>query len=187
MLRRVFFGLVLAAALASCARGGDSAPRRDPQLDALFAQLQDAPDAQAARGIEERIWARWGESGSATVDVLLERASAAENAGDAALAVEFLAQASSLAPHFAEPWNRRAVLAYDQQDYSGAIAAIQETLRREPRHFGALTGLALIYEDLGRDRQALEAYRAALAVNPFFEEARRGAQRLEPRVDGTEA
>ncbi|MGE0044776.1 MAG: tetratricopeptide repeat protein [Hyphomonadaceae bacterium] len=187
MLRRALLVLLIAVGLSACGLSARSGPPRDPQLDALFAQLHDAADAQAARTIEERIWARWRNSGSATVDILLERATAAENAGDPALATEFLAQASDLAPNFAEPWNRRAVIAYDQQDYSGAIAAIQETLRREPRHFGALTGLALIYEDIGRERAALEAYRGALEVNPFFEEARRGVQRLEPRIDGQEA
>ncbi len=183
MLRRLFISLCLVASVAACGVAGD-APVRDPRLDALFAELAAAPDAQAAHAVEERIWARWRESGSATVDILLERASAAENAGDANLAAEFLAQASELAPHFAEPWNRRAMIAYDAQDYAGAISAIQETLRREPRHFGALTGLALIYEGLGRERAALEAYRAVLAIHPHFGEARQGVQRLTPRVDG---
>lgn len=187
MLRRALLVVFLAAGLAACGINAGSGPPRDPQLDILFAELQAAPDAQTARPIEEQIWGRWRNSGSATVDILLERASAAENAGDPTLATEFLAQASDLAPNFAEPWNRRAVIAYDAQDYAGAISAIQETLRREPRHFGALTGLALIYEDIGRERAALEAYRAALRVHPHFEEARRGVQRLEPRVDGREA
>ncbi|MGE3142140.1 MAG: tetratricopeptide repeat protein [Hyphomonadaceae bacterium] len=160
---------------------------RDPQLDQLFSQLKAAPDEATAQPIEQRIWARWAESGSATVDILLERATAAETAGDPDLARQFLDQASDLAPQMAEPWNRRASLAYDAHDYAGAIRAIQETLRREPRHFGALAGLGLIYEELGQNRAALEAFRAALAVHPNYPAARRGAARLAPKVDGRDA
>lgn len=176
----------LAALLAACGQAANRAPA-DPALDALFTQLAAASDDAAAGEIESQIWAHWADSGSPTVNVLLERASAAEEAGENDLALRFLDQASDLAPDYAEPWNRRASLAYKAEDYSGAINAIQETLKREPRHFGALAGLGLIYEELGQERSALQAFRAALAVNPHYESARRGVARLEPRVDGRDA
>jgi tetratricopeptide (TPR) repeat protein len=186
LMRR--FILTLAAALTLAACGGASAPTRaDPQLDALFVQLEQAEDAQAAAPIEQAIWSRWADSGSPTVNILLERATAAENAGDAELAERFLDQASDLAPDYAETWNRRANLYYSTDDYTGAIAAIQETLKREPRHFGALAGLGLIYEELGQHRTALEAFRAALVIHPNYETALQGVRRLEPRVDGRDA
>jgi tetratricopeptide (TPR) repeat protein len=184
VIRRLVLVLLAASVLACTQQAG---PRKDPELDALFERLSAAPDAASARPIEERIWSRWRQSGSPTIDILLERAASAQGAGDPQLAVEFLDQAGELAPNYAEPWSRRAALAIDAHDYAGAIAAIQETLRREPRHFGALTWLGLIYEDLGRQKEALEAYREALKVHPFFEDARKGAARLEPRVDGAEA
>lgn len=181
--------LVLAASCAALAACGPQAARTpsDPALDALFTELAAAPDDASAQAIEARIWARWADSGSPTVNVLLERASAAEEAGESDLALRFLDQASDLAPNYAEPWNRRASLAYKAEDYAGAINAIQETLKREPRHFGALAGLGLIYEELGQERAALQAFRAALAIDPHYESARRGVQRLEPRVDGRDA
>lgn len=184
-MRKIFAALALAA-LAACSPGAE-APPRDPALDALFAQLVEAPDAAAAQAVEQQIWAKWADSGSPTVDILLERAAAAEAAGEANLAVDFLAQASELAPQFAEPWNRRASLAYSARDYAGAISAIQETLRREPRHFGALAGLGMIYEELGQEAAALEAYRAALAIHPNYEAASRGVARLAPRIEGQDA
>lgn len=186
-MRRTILGLCVALMLAACGVSERAHTRTDPQLDELFAQLEAAPDDAAAGRIEAQIWRHWAESGSPTVDVLLERATAAETAGDPELARRFLDQASDLAPDFAEPWNRRANLAYDAHDYAGAITAIQETLKREPRHFGALTGLGLIYEELHQDRAALEAFRAALAVNPRYDAARQGLRRLEPRVDGRDA
>jgi tetratricopeptide (TPR) repeat protein len=186
-MRRFVFALVGALTLAACNVGANAPGQADPELDALFAQLEQAEDAQAAAPIEQAIWARWADSGSPTVNILLERATAAENAGDAELAERFLDQASDLAPDYAETWNRRANLYYSTDDYTGAIAAIQETLKREPRHFGALAGLGLIYEELGQQRAALEAFRAALVIHPNYETALQGVRRLEPRVDGRDA
>ncbi len=187
-MRALTFAIVVSAlALAGCGVGERTAARSDPALDSLFTQLETAETADASAPVEQEIWERWADSGSPTVNILLERASAAESAGDAELALRFLDQASDLAPDYAEPWNRRANIAYDADDYSGAIAAIQETLKREPRHFGALAGLGLIYEELGQERSALEAFRAALVVHPHYEIAQQGVRRLEPRVDGRDA
>ncbi|MDX2236016.1 MAG: tetratricopeptide repeat protein [Hyphomonadaceae bacterium] len=183
---RALAAVALACALAAC---GLLAPRAapDPQLDALFAALKDAPDATAAARAEQQIWAHWSRSGSATVDVLLDRAAAAQTNGDLRLARQFLREAGDLAPRYAEPWNRQATIAYDARDFTTAIDAIQETLKREPRHFGALTGLGLIYEEMGQTRAALEAYQSALAIHPYYDEARRGVARLSSQVNGTEA
>jgi tetratricopeptide (TPR) repeat protein len=187
LMRRLVIAAAAALTLAACNASAPAASRSNPELDALFVQLEQAEDAQAAAGIEQEIWARWADSGSPTVNILLERATAAESAGDAELAERFLDQASDLAPDYAETWNRRANLYYSTDDYPGAIAAIQETLKREPRHFGALAGLGLIYEELGQQRAALEAFRAALAIHPHYEVAIQGVRRLEPRVDGRDA
>lgn len=187
-MRRSLILACFAILLAACGFEQNPAARApDPELDAMFTALSEATDPAAASEIETEIWARWADSGSPTVNVLLERAAAAENAGDAERAFRFLNEASALAPDYAEPWSRRANLAYEIHDYSGAVAAIQEALKREPRHFGALAGLGLIYEELGQDRAALEAFRAALAIHPHYDAALRGAARLEPRVDGRDA
>lgn len=185
-MRRLLFSLATLA-LAACGVSSHAPAHSDPQLDGLFTQLEQAPDETAAARVESQIWSHWADSGSPTVNILVERAAAAESDGDQQMALRFLEQASDLAPTFAEPWNRRANLAYRAHDYSGAIAAIQETLRREPRHFGALAGLGLIYEELGQNRAALQAFRAALAVHPHYEIARQGVHRLKPKVEGRDA
>jgi tetratricopeptide (TPR) repeat protein len=186
-MRNVLFALLAVLSLAACGLGGRTPLRVDPQLDALFTQLEQAPDDAAAARVESEIWQHWSDSGSPTVNILVERAAAAEGEGNAELAERFLEQASDLAPNFAEPWNRRANIAYRAHDYSGAIAAIQETLKREPRHFGALAGLGLIYEETNQPRAALDAFRAALAIHPHYEIARQGVRRLESRVEGRDA
>lgn len=184
---RIWFSALCAALLAACGAGAPEPSRANPELDALFAQLERAEDASQAGPIEQAIRAEWQDSGSPTVNVLLERAAAAEHDGNVELAGRFLDQASDLAPDYAEPWNQRARLAYGAEDYAGAITAIQETLKREPRHFPALAALGLIYEELGQQRSALEAFRAALAVHPHYDTALQGVRRLEPRVDGRDA
>ncbi len=185
-MRRLLLSVIALIALAACGAhpGGFG---QDKELDALFASLKGAQSAEAAAPLEHQIWGRWTKSGSATVDVLMERAQLAENARDTALAFRLLDKASELAPDYAQPWNQRADLAYKTKDYRGALAAIRETLKREPRHFGALTGMGLIYEELGQKKAALEAYRAALAVHPYYAPALSGAARLEPSVDGRDA
>ncbi len=187
VMRNFVIAIVAAISLAACNAGPSTSTRADPELDALFAQLEQAEDQQTATPIEQAIWARWADSGSPTVNILLERATAAEDDGDAELAERFLDQASDLAPDYAETWNRRANLYYAIDDYPGAIAAIQETLKREPRHFAALAALGMIYEELGQQRPALEAFRAALVIHPHYEIAIQGVRRLEPRVDGRDA
>ncbi len=185
-MRQLVLAFAAALTLAACG-ANERAQRSNPELDALYAQLEAAPDAQTAEPIQEQIMAKWSDSGSATVDILLERATAAAAEGDEELAEGFLDQATALAPHFAEPWRLRANIAYGAEDYAGAIDAIQETLKREPRHFGAMAGLGLIYEEIGQQRAALDAYRAALVVHPHYEVALQGVRRLEPRVDGRDA
>lgn len=175
----------VAALLLGC--GADPGAQGDPQMADLFSALREAPDASRADLTEKQIWARWTSSGSATVDVLLERANAAEAAGDAGLARAFLIQAADLAPAFAEPWHRRAAIAYAEQDYAGAIRAIEETLKREPRHFAAYAGLGVIYEELGQDAAALAAYREALQIHPYLTTARQGERRLSARLNGQDA
>jgi len=181
--------LLIALPLAACVAGCGAPPpseqtAADPALDELFKDLLTAPTAAEASALEEQIWQTWGQSGSATVDVLIERADAAEAAGDKALALSFIDQAVALTPSYAGAWYRRSILRYDGDDRAGAIADIQETLRREPRHFGALAGLGLIYEDMGQEKAALEAYRRALEIHPFLDTAKQGVSRLEPKVDG---
>ncbi|MFZ4070705.1 MAG: tetratricopeptide repeat protein [Caulobacterales bacterium] len=161
-----------------------AAPPSDPRLDAMFADLKAASDAFTAEQAEQKIWAQWGSSGSPTVDILMERALNAEAAKENDLAQTYLTEATKLAPNYAEAWNRRAVIAFAAEDYDSTLKFIHETLKREPRHFGALAGLGVLYEQMGQNRAALAAYQEALAIHPFMEAAKQGVARLSPKLDG---
>ena len=153
-------------------------------LDTLFEALKIAPDAESAKAIEERIWSVWMASGSDTCNLLMGRMKAAADEKDYDLAIKLLDAIIGLKPGYTEAWNRRATLYFMQKDYGHALADIREVLVREPRHFGALSGLGLILQEIGDDKHALEAYRRALAVDPHLEHIGDVVKTLRDKVEG---
>ena len=153
-------------------------------LNTLFGALKIAPDAESAKAIEDRIWALWMVSGSDTCNLLMGRVKAATDDKDFDLAVKLLDAIIALKPDYAEAWNRRATVHYLEKDYGDALADIREVLAREPRHFGALSGLGLILQEIGDDKHALEAYRRALAVDPHLEHIGDVIKTLREKVEG---
>ena len=71
-------------------------------------------------------------------------------------------------PNFAEGWNKRATIYYLLQEYTASVKDIAQTLRLEPRHFGALFGLSLINAALGRHQAALKAFEQAKFIHPHI-------------------
>jgi tetratricopeptide (TPR) repeat protein len=153
-------------------------------LDTLFEALKIAPDAESAKAIEERIWSQWMVSGSDTCNLLMARAKAAADEKEYALAIKLLDAVIEIKPAYTEAWNRRATLFFMQKDFGHALADIREVLAREPRHFGALSGLGLILQELGDDKHALEAYRRALAVDPHLDNVGDVVKTLSEKVEG---
>jgi tetratricopeptide (TPR) repeat protein len=183
---------VLAPALAES--GGwvdapDKVPRvprgdRFKNLDFLFDALKAAPDADSAKLVEGRIWALWLASGSDTTDLLMTRVKTATDEKDTALALQLLDAVISLRPDYVEAWNRRATIHFASKDYGKSLADIRQVLAREPRHFGALTGLGVIMQELNEEKLALEAFRRALAVNPHLQKVPDFVKSLTEKVEG---
>jgi tetratricopeptide (TPR) repeat protein len=153
-------------------------------LDTLFGALKLAPDEASAKAIEERIWAIWVSSGSDTCNLLMSRVRAATDEKDYDLAIKLLDAVIALKPDYVEAWNRRATVYYLKQDYGHSLADIAEVLAREPRHFGALSGLGMILQEIGDDKHALEAYRKALAVDPHLDNVPDVVKTLTEKVEG---
>lgn len=162
--------------------------RRDPMsnLDTLFAALKIAPDQDSARAIEQRIWAVWMISGSDTCNLLMARVKAATDAKDYDLALKLLDAVVEIKPDYVEGWNQRATIYYLKDDYGHAIADIGQVLKREPRHFGALSGLGVILQEIGDDKDALKAYRDALKIDPHLEHIPDVVKELSVKVEGRE-
>jgi tetratricopeptide (TPR) repeat protein len=153
-------------------------------LDTLFSALKIAPDDASAKAIEDRIWARWISSGSDTCNLLMTRVKAATDDKDFDLALKLLNAVIALKPGYVEAWNRRATVYYLQQDYAHSIADIAQVLAREPRHFGALSGLGLMLQEIGDDKHALDAYRKALEIDPHLDGIADVVKTLTEKVDG---
>ena len=168
-------------------RGDSQRPEhgeRTYSLDTLFEALKVAPDEASAKAIEDRIWALWMVSGSDTCNVLMSRAKMAADGRDYGLAIKLLNAVIELRPEYTEGWNRRATVYYLQKDYAHSLADIREVLAREPRHFGALSGLGAIMQEIGDDKHALAAYRRALAIDPHLEHIGEVVKTLTEKVEG---
>lgn len=160
-----------------------SGPSHGPSDD-MFERLKTAPSQSEADEVAQDIWAAWLESGSPTVDLLMERAIEAEEVGDAEHARALYDRAILIAPDYAEAWNRRAALFLAEENFSEALRDVNEALKREPRHFGAWLGLGMVLETFGAQEQALEAYREALAIHPNLAPAKHAEKRLARANDG---
>jgi len=62
------------------------------------------------------------------------------------------------------------------------VADIRETLSLEPRHFGAISGLGLIFLRKGDLEAALGAFEQVLQISPASENAQRSAERVRNEI-----
>jgi tetratricopeptide (TPR) repeat protein len=182
-MRTVALGLTAAALWAAAVTASARADPNDPQLNALFHQLFEAPDAQAASRAEANILRVLAQSGSPTADLLLTRGIEAMNRGDFDLSLQTLTSLVRLAPNFAEGWNRRATLHYVMGNLEASIQDIEKALALEPRHFGAWSGLGQIYIIMNRPADALRAFQRAQAAHPRLAGIRRYIDAVK-RMDG---
>jgi tetratricopeptide (TPR) repeat protein len=159
---------------------------RAGRLDLLFTALKEAPNEATAQAIEQRIWAIWMHSRSDTVNLLMSRVNKAVEEKDLDLALTLLDAVVKIRPDYAEGWNRRATIYFMKKDFGRSIADISHVLKLEPRHFGALSGLGVMLQDIGDDKQALEVYRRALAVDPHLKHIPAMVKSLTVKVEGKE-
>jgi len=139
--------------------------------DALFDALKNAPSEQAAEQIENEIWKAWLESAPAPeLQVKVETAMQRRNVQDFQGAKKLLDEVTQAAPDYSEGWNQRAFVLFLQGNYEASLEDIERTLELEPRHFGALSGRAMIFMTLGRVKLGQKALREAVAIHPFLKE-----------------
>jgi tetratricopeptide (TPR) repeat protein len=170
----------------SFAQPPDKLPKvpRGQDIEFLFGALKAAPNAEAAKAVEGRIWALWMISPSDTATLLMSRVRTAAEAKNFDLAVQLLDAIVVLRPDYVEAWNRRATIHYMRKDFTRSIEDIRQTLAREPRHFGAMAGLGLIMQELGEDKRALDVYRKAIEVNPHMPKIPDLIKSLTEKVEG---
>ena len=159
-----------------------AARRRAADLDARFLDLAGAATQADADAIVAAIWQLWLVSGDAAIDALTERGVANMQIGNLPSALAIFDEVVARMPDYAEGWNKRATVLYLMDEYDRSLADCADVLAREPRHFGALSGIGLIALARGDERAALQALRRALAVNPFLRERHDLIPELERRV-----
>jgi tetratricopeptide (TPR) repeat protein len=157
---------------------------RTRNLDFLFGALKAAPDAESAKQVENRIWALWIASGSDTANLLMTRAKTAIDANDLNLALELLDAIVKIKPDYVEAWNRRATIHYMRKEFGQSMEDIRQVLIREPRHFGAMSGLGMILQEFGDEKRALDVFRRALEINPHLPKIDELVKTLTEKVEG---
>lgn len=153
-------------------------------LDGLFAQLKRTADVERGDRISNKIWQLWQTSDSRTVDLLTHWARTASSKRRYDTALDLLDQVIALRPGYAEGWNQRATLHFAMRNYDKSIADIERTLALEPRHYGALAGLAAILQRLERKEEALEVWYRVLETYPAMQSAQWAVTGLEEELAG---
>jgi tetratricopeptide (TPR) repeat protein len=170
------------------ARHGSALPKtpaeREKTLSDLYALLATADDEESAKAITDAIERVWLHSGSATIDLLMERSIKAMSEKKVELALKLLDNVVALAPDFTEAWNRRAYVHFTQNDIERALGDLRRTLALDPHHFKALDGLGQIMREIGQKKAALKAFKQLLDVHPYWSGAKQAVEELEREVDG---
>jgi len=185
-MRKWLTALVVVFGLWGLTVASSEARQEDPRLDALFDRLHGIEEGTEAKLVMTLIWRIWSESGSPTVDLLFSRGIQAMNRQEFDTALAMLNSVVEIDPEFSEGWNARATLHYIMGNYEHSIRDIDRTLALEPRHWGALSGLGMIYQDTEREEEAIEAYRRALAANPHLPGAKSAIEFLTQKIKGRE-
>ncbi|CAH2406235.1 tetratricopeptide repeat protein [Mesorhizobium ventifaucium] len=165
------FGSASLPAQADDAVAPPVATTREARLDQLFVDLKRERNEKAAERIAARISHEWSQSGSASIDLMMQWSQKAAEDKKFDVALDFLDQVVTLQPAYAEGWNRRATVHFMMNNFGKSMADIDRTLQLEPRHFGALSGLARIMAVTGHKQSALEAWQRVLSIYPMMRSA----------------
>jgi tetratricopeptide (TPR) repeat protein len=145
----------------------------------LAAALRD--DDPLVRKLAERsMWEVWSRSGDAAVDRLLASGIEQMSAREGELAVQTFTEVIRRRPDFAEGWNKRATVYYLMGEYQKSLADCDEVMKRNPYHFGALSGYGMIYLQLAQPAKALDYFQRALKVNPNLDSINETVEMLKP-------
>lgn len=174
--------LIIAAMLTSISSFSLVADQTHPQLDKLFAELEHQTNLVRIAELQNAIWTLWYQlpDDKSHLQTEFDAGMRALNLAMPQTAIEHFSNVLEAAPEFAEAWNRRATTYFMIGDLQSSLADIQQTLILEPRHFGALSGLSMIFENTGDLSRALAADRLMLELMPHNSQ-------IQARIEGLEA
>jgi len=155
-------GLILCASAVAQNSG------RSEMLDTLFAKLQTATDPMAIQSLEAAIWEQWTMVPEPQQRALMLRGIAEMQQQELQSAVTTFSKLIELAPDLPEAWNKRATVQWLLGNFPASLSDICETIKREPRHFGAYSGLGMIRAEMGEPGRAVAAFELAKKYNPHI-------------------
>jgi tetratricopeptide (TPR) repeat protein len=164
-LRACFVGLLgMMLALNALAQNGGS----NTMLDTLFAKLQTATDPMAVQSLEAAIWEQWVMVPEPAQRELMMRGITEMQQRELKASVATFTELIGIAPDLSEAWNKRATAYWLLGNFPASLSDICETLKREPRHFGAYSGLGMIRAEMGEYARAVAAFELARKYNPHI-------------------
>lgn len=164
--------LSIATVLALCLPVAGLTDQTDERLDALFQMLRSSEDPETQLEAETTIWDIWYESGQDTIDERMLEAAQLVSSGKLADAEKVYTWVINELPAFSEGWNRRATVRFYRRNFEGSLEDIEQTLRLEPRHFGAMWGLGMILGSQRDYERAIAAFEKLLEIKPNASDAR---------------
>ena len=175
------------AALQALGQGDPEARRQAVTALGAMGTFDDVPKLAAAlrdsdplvrRLTERALWEVWSRSGDRDIDRLFAVGVEQMNDQQGAAAVQTFSEIIRRKPEFAEGWNKRATVYYVLGEYTKSLADCDEVMKRNPYHFGALSGYGMIYMELNEPARALTYFERTLAVNPNLESVAEAVQML---------
>ena len=133
----------------------------------LLDQLGRAQSMEQANPIVEELWKEWTSAhNNEDEKALMAEGISAMSKGNLDRAESLFTKLIEVNPYFTEAWNKRATLRFMAWDFEGSLNDVKQVLVLEPRHFGALSGLGMIYLRLGDPESALKAYENLAHIFP---------------------
>ena len=146
---------------------------RELELNKLFNQLKNNSDASMAFEVEMKIWNIWSTHPSQeNLTQLLSDGSNLMTQHKLNKAYETFSKVISLDPNWAEGWNKRATVLYMLGRYEESQEDINEVLKLEKRHFGALSGQGLVQIELKNYERAINSYKEVQKIYPSMQSSK---------------
>ena len=142
-------------------------------------------DAELAATAEAMLWSAWCRSGNVEADRIFRAGVDAMQSGKLAEAEELFGHVIEILPAFAEGWNKRATVRFMRRNYRGSIVDCQQTLARNPNHFGASSGQGLCHMSVDEFREAAICFRRALEIHPHLDAVRHNLALAEAEGGGS--
>ncbi len=164
---RVIFKILIVSISLLFASKIALADQNDPRLNNLFKKLNETENQDEIKDLISDIWNIWYEVDDPKVIEYFEKGIQAMNLRNYPLAIRFFNNLIEEDPNFAEGWNKRATVHFMMGNFDQSMQDIIKTLELEPRHFGALDGMGLIFIHQGQFQQAIDVYDKMLEIFPF--------------------